>query len=83
MSDMLILDNATTIYCHQISRVEKLGPNRLLIFTIPSINDPGFHEVTVKLILPAEAMDKLAHLAIDTDATVSRELIALVPRVAN
>jgi hypothetical protein len=79
-----VFDNgASTIYCHQVAKIEKLGPNRLLVFTMPSLNDPSFEEVQIRIVLPAEAMNALAHMAIDIDGTVSSELLALVPGVAN
>jgi len=61
-----------------------LGPNRRIIFTIPSIDSAGYHSVVVKLILPAELMVTLAYMAAGADrATFSPELIALETRNAN
>jgi hypothetical protein len=35
------------------------GPNARLAFTIPSIDSPGYQNVTIKIILPAEVLVKL------------------------
>ena len=84
-TDVALIDsNAMVVYCHHLARIDKLGPNRQLIFTLPSIQDPGYHEVQIKLIMPAELMATLAYMAINADqAVISRELIALVPGTAN
>jgi hypothetical protein len=80
MSDILsdrLIDQACDMYCHGIARVDALGPNRRLIFTIPSLDSPGYQNVVVKLILPAELMTALAYMAIGADENASRQLIAL------
>jgi len=59
-----LLDQAQDVYCHGIARIDTLGPNRRLVFTIPSIDSSGYQNVVVKLILPAELMVTLAYLAI-------------------
>lgn len=79
-----LFDQAQDLYCHSIARIDTLGPNRRLVFTIPSIDSPGDQNVVVKLILPAELMVTLACLAIGADRNAfSPELIALEPRNAN
>jgi hypothetical protein len=31
-----LIDQASDLYCHGVARVETLGPNRRIIFTVPS-----------------------------------------------
>lgn len=79
-----LLDQAHDLYCHGIARIDTLGPNRRIIFTIPSVDSDGYQNVVVKLILPAELLGVLAYLAIGVDRkTISPELIALETRTAN
>lgn len=82
-SDRLI-DQACDVYCQGIARIDTLGPNRRLVFTIPCVETPGYQAVTIKLIMPAELMTTLAYMAIGADReTVAPELIALETRTAN
>jgi hypothetical protein len=79
-----LLDQACDVYCHGIARIDTLGPNRRLVFTIPSVDSPGYQNVVVKLILPAELLGVLAYLAIGVDRnTISPDLIALETHTAN
>jgi hypothetical protein len=83
MSDHLI-DQACDMYCHGIARIETLGPNRRLVFTIPSLESPGYQNVVIKLILPAELMATLAYMAVGVDQnTISPALLALETERAN
>lgn len=83
MSERLI-DQAVDMYCHGLARIDALGPNRRLIFTVPTTDTPGFENVVVKLILPAELLTTLAYMAVGADrGTVSPALIALEPTTAN
>jgi hypothetical protein len=71
-----LLDQATDVYCHKLARIDHLGPNRRLIFTVPSVEGG--------LIVPAEVMAAVAYMAAATDPTrASLELLALEPRMAN
>jgi hypothetical protein len=82
--DNRLLDQARDMYCHGIARIDTLGPNRRLVFTIPSVDSPGYQDVVVKLILPAELLVRLAYMAVGADrAAFSRELIALETHTAN
>jgi hypothetical protein len=82
--DNRLLDQACDMYCHGIARIDTLGPNRRLVFTVPSIDSPGYQNVVVKLILPADLMVKLAYMAAGADrAAFSPELIALETLTAN
>ncbi len=79
-----LIDQACDLYCQDIARIDTLGPNRRIIFTIPSIDSTGYHNVVVKLILPAELMMTLACLAAGADANnVSPKLLAVQTNIAN
>jgi hypothetical protein len=79
-----LIDNACEIYCHRIARIDALGPNRRIIFTVPSVDGDGYENVVVKLILPAELLMTLAYMAAGADRkTISPELIAHETQTAN
>jgi hypothetical protein len=79
-----LIDQTTDLYCHRIARIDVLGPNRRLIFTVPTVDNDGYEHVAVKLIVPAEVLMTLAYMAAGADReTVSPELIAHAPRTAN
>jgi hypothetical protein len=82
MSDYLI-DQSAEIYCHGIARIDKLGPNRRIIFTVPNIHSDGEQIVAAKLIMPAELMMVLARMAAGADETILTALIAHDMRTAN
>jgi len=85
MDDRLI-DQACDMYCHDLARIDALGPNRRLVFTMPSLESPGYQHVTVKLILPADLMMTLGYMALGTKrptATYAPELLALDTERAN
>jgi len=84
MSDHLLMDQAVDIYCHNLARVDVLGPNRRLVFTMPSVDSTGYQQVVVKLILPAELMATLAYMAVGADQNaISPALLALETNTAN
>jgi hypothetical protein len=56
---------AREVYAHQLARVDKLGPNRRLVFTVPSPDGLDYHSVVVKLIMPAEAVAALADMVVE------------------
>ncbi|MCK1517261.1 hypothetical protein IVB22_33115 [Bradyrhizobium sp. 190] len=79
-----LIDQATDVYCHKLARIDQLGPNRRLIFTVPSVEGGQYEQIVVKLIVPAEVMATLAYMAAGTDPTrTSLELLAVEPRTAN
>lgn len=79
-----LIDQAQDVYCHKLARIDHLGPNRRLIFTVPDMQGGQWQQVVVKLIMPAEVMAVLAYMAAATDPTrASLELLALEPRTAN
>jgi hypothetical protein len=64
--------------------IDHLGPNRRLIFTVPSVEGGQYEQIVVKLILPADLMVTLAYMAVGAQpGLVSPELLALGPCVAN
>jgi hypothetical protein len=72
------------IFCEQLARIDCLGNNRRLIFTTRDMTEPDYQVVVAKLIIPADFLVTLAYMAAGADArTVSRELLALEPRIAN
>jgi hypothetical protein len=82
--DGRLIDQACDVYCHGIARIDILGPNRRIIFTVPSVDSTDYKNVVVKLILPAELLGQLAYLAIGVDRnTISPDLIALETHTAN
>jgi hypothetical protein len=79
-----LIDQAPDMFANGLARIDVLGPNRRLIFTVPSIEGDGYEHVVVKLILPADFMVTLAYMAAGADQkTISPELLALEPRTAN
>jgi hypothetical protein len=72
------------MYCHGLARIDTLGPNRRLVFTVPSLEGSRYQTVVVKLILPAELLMTLACMAAGTDRQrVSAELLSLETTTAN
>jgi hypothetical protein len=79
-----LLDQTTDIFCEKLARLDAIGPNRRLIFTVSSVDEPGCHLVAAKLILPADFMVTLAYMAVSADRmTISPELIEAEPRMLN
>jgi hypothetical protein len=84
MDDRLI-DQACDLYCHGIARIDTLGPCRRLVFTIPSLESPGYQNVVIKLIMTAELLATLSYLAAGADQQggISPALLALETERAN
>jgi hypothetical protein len=62
MSDRLIDQNYPDTFVCELSKVERLGANRRLIFTVPSVDGDGYRSIVAKLIVPAEYMVTLAYM---------------------
>ena len=63
-----------------------MGPNRRLIFTIPSIDCPDAQTIVVKLVMSAELLATLSYMAASAGAVpanISPELLALETTTAN
>jgi hypothetical protein len=58
----LIDQAALDVFCAELSRIDRLGCNRRLIFTIPSPEGGQWKTVQIKLILPADYMPTLGML---------------------
>ena len=83
MTDHLA-DNAVDVYCHGIARIDALGPNRRIIFTVPDVTCPGYHQVVIKVIMTAELLAALSCMAAGADRNaISTELLALETSTAN
>jgi hypothetical protein len=83
MTEQLV-DNCLDTYAHELTRIDVLGPNRRLVFTVPDPVNPGYAQVTSRLILPADVMVTLAYMAAGAHrAQVSLDLLAFQPRIAN
>jgi hypothetical protein len=50
------------VFVSELTRVEKIGANRRLIFTMPDPIDPTCRAIVAKLIVPAEYMVTLAYM---------------------
>jgi hypothetical protein len=61
MSERLVDQNYPDTFVCELSKVERIGANRRLIFTVPSIEGDGFRMVVAKLIVPADYMVTLAY----------------------
>jgi hypothetical protein len=72
------------MYCHKLARIDVLGPNRRLVFTLPSVDSPGMEVVAIKLIVPAELLTDISFRAAGAERdAVSAQLIALETGRAN
>ena len=79
-----LVDQTIDIFCEKLERVDVIGPNRRLIFTVTSVEAPDCSNVACKLILPADFMVQLAYMVAGADRNlIAPELIALEPRIAN
>jgi hypothetical protein len=79
-----LYDQAQDIFCNRLARIDTLGPNRRLIFTMPSVDGPGTEAVVVKLIVSAELLTEIAYMASGADRdTVSALLVACEAGRAN
>jgi hypothetical protein len=79
-----LIDQTIDIFCHRLYRVDRLGPNCRLIFTVPSVDEAGCEQVAVKLIVPADFMATLASMAVGAERErFSPDLIGLQTVVAN
>jgi hypothetical protein len=61
MSEYLV-DQAADVFVCELTRIDKLGCNRRLIFTMPSVEGGRYKHVQIKLIVPASYMTTMAYL---------------------
>jgi hypothetical protein len=50
------------VFIGELTRVERIGANRRLIFTMPDPMDPTCRAIVAKLIVPADYMVTLAYM---------------------
>ncbi|MET4040461.1 hypothetical protein ABIC03_002152 [Bradyrhizobium sp. RT6a] len=50
------------MFVGELSRIDSLGANQRLIFTLPTVDGDGYSNVQVKLIVPADYMATLGAL---------------------
>ena len=60
----LLVDQAPDIVAEKLERIDAIGTMRRLIFTLPACDDApaGWRSISVKVVLPAEALIELAQL---------------------
>lgn len=78
--------DALDYFVHGIARIDTLGPNRRLVFTIPSLECPDAQTIVVKVIMTAELLATLSYMAASAGAVpanISPELLALETTTAN
>jgi hypothetical protein len=83
MSEKLIDQNYPDTFVCDLARVERIGTNRRLIFTVPSIDGDGYRMVVAKLIVPADYMVTLAFMIAGdgTKPAVADELLSAMEPV--
>ncbi len=86
-NDQRMVDNCfgQDTYCEELTRIDVLGPNHRLIFTARDVIDPNYRIIVAKLIVPADFLATMAHMAARSlgQQPVSLELIALETHTAN
>jgi hypothetical protein len=85
--DQHLIDQISDTYCHNLARIDRLGLNRRLIFTVPDVGSPSYQTVVAKLIIPADFMVTLAYMAIGRpqppEQRLSSALLCLDTDIAN
>jgi hypothetical protein len=66
------------VFIGELTRVERIGANRRLIFTMPDPMDPTCRAIVAKLIVPADYMVTLAYMIAGDGAkpAVAADLLA-------
>jgi hypothetical protein len=54
--------NTLDVFVCELARIDRLGANRRLIFTVPSIERANERNVVAKLIVPAEYLPSMVNL---------------------
>jgi hypothetical protein len=79
----LIDQNFPDMFACDLAQIDRIGQNRRLIFTVPSIDEEGHRSVTAKLIIPAQYLPTLvsilareAYLAPERDEQIAPEVFA-------
>jgi hypothetical protein len=62
MSDRLVDQNYPDTFVCELTKIERLGSNRRLVFTVPSADEPTYKSIVAKLIVPADMMADVAQM---------------------
>jgi hypothetical protein len=62
MSEQRLSDNAVTVFASELTRIDRIGNNRRLVFTVPATEGDGWKDVQVKVIVPADMMVTLLYM---------------------
>ena len=84
MVNNLIDQSYSDAFACALARIDRLGPNRRLIFTVPTIEGDGLQNVAAKLIIPAQILPTIVNLLVreiydapgETDEKVAVEALA-------
>lgn len=57
-----LIDNACDMFVGELARIDSLGANQRLIFTLPTLDGDGYSNVQIKLIVPSDYMVTLGAL---------------------
>jgi hypothetical protein len=77
MSADSLIDGGLDIFASELSRIDRIGCNRRLIFTLPTLEGGQWKSVQVKLIVPADYMAMLGALIAGDGAAIPRNSLAL------
>lgn len=61
MAELIDQNYPDTFVC-ELSRIERLGSNRRLVFTVPSVEENGLRSIVAKLIVSAEYLPTVVNL---------------------
>ena len=64
MTHDLIDQYSNDAFACDLVRIERLGPNRRLIFTVPAVEGAGMKCVSAKLIIPAQYLPTVVNLLV-------------------
>jgi hypothetical protein len=64
MVNNLIDQSYSDAFACALARIDRLGPNRRLIFTVPTIDGDGLQNVAAKLIIPAQILPTIVNLLV-------------------
>lgn len=72
-----LIDQAPDMFVGELARIDNLGANHRLIFSLPTIDNDGYSNVQIKLIVPADYMVTLGALILghargDRDTALAR-----------
>ena len=81
---MSLVDNyVTETYCHELARIDRLGLNCRLIFTVPSVDSPNFRSVVAKLIVPLSMTRTIGMMTLGAQNDATAVLLSYEADMAN